>query len=1478
MSNSTWKLAAVNRTGLPALPHDLLLHIYSFLDVSDAVVLSETCRSLHGFAESRAAWLTLARTLAASRALALPAEKQLTTIPADLTTDEMRTMVRQTTKLANNLILPNPTLRSISSLALPEAATIVHSTLLPGGRFLLTAQHGGTFACWDLAITESISSSRSPSFPRRRSMRTQTNSIDGVDAEMGSESDDDMHPEYDNSPSDELRRPRCVAAWETKAEYVEFAYDLVPGGVLVALMVAVQVGHNPPILKRDMYVVRIDLPTSIAPVPVPPGQYPGPPNPFSSPITPPQFAGRHHGLGFIAHSPLRQPVFISTTFISASGHAGVLGDIPDTMVVLILLFDPNVPLISTSPLSSQPSLVPPIRCASSLVHCGFKVAPGMRYTALGTPTHVILYAESTLKTISRRIEVQSLRRRWAASTVPITMPIQCIDLGIKVLGNPRSRDFIGSPGTEGAPFFTTVRAMLRKANPKWLYQEPTNSLNEARGTKLRRRIGRRAGSARKSVPETVCALGLSVDVEDRRADIFQGLVLGAHDVAPDSEEEPDNSEEEDEQGASTGRPRAGLALGNVLSTLADSYSLPTPSQSSLLEPTQTETSSSSSPSNPILPLRRPFRRSCRVRYKRTIFPAHVNYAHELAGMGSFGRYAAWIEGDGVLEEVDWQKEPLRVMIAPLTRETGAEEYPELANETPGNAETAIRQSAASLARVLSVPGVFQPKLNMVSCLAFEDSAGVLALSTMEGQAPYYLGALASVSGQINLWLGSTNINQQLQGIMAGPGDPQIFKATYSGVPVYEMICKSVAVMRRRADSWLNATQILKVAGFDKPQRTRVLEREVQKGEHEKVQGGYGKYQGTWVPLDRGMQLAQQYHVENLLRPIIDFTPAASSPPLAPKHLTAPSSRLRQKETPIPEKEIEEPAPVAESQLPRGSEDGSLTDSPSEVSEISCTPSPLLTDVGPSQRNGQNGHHRLNSGLEPSHSQPTNSHSQPYPQPALFNSGGPGKDNSTGPRYADIMLEYFISDTNQIPSVLVSPPPDFEPDVPIDDDGHTALHWACAMGRIRVVKLLLSAGADIFKENKSGQTPLMRSVMFANNYDVRKFPELYELLHRSTLNVDSFNRTVFHHIVDVAMSKGKAHAARYYMETLLSRLSDFPDELADVINFQDDDGETALTMAARCRSKRLVKILLDHGADPKIANRDGKTTEDYIFEDERFRLSPTIAPAAPQPALELSPQLHYSKTAQRTTTKATAEAATLMASLAAAFDAELVSKERDLAQAHALLTNIQGEILESQRAVNVLKTQGEGLEEAERELKALEEELRVKMGTRYRLGWEKWLRDEEARDKAWKVEQAQSLHSQPSNPSSEHAPLPTLTIDLTELYTPPPKGTSITEACDALRAEIGKLRTRRHELFDEFVRQQADSGTSGRMAEYRRLISAAAGGVPTQEVDSVVPMLLEQLESEEATLNVAWASQTQGSARPPNAGPNTANTGAGRGTS
>lgn len=63
--------------------------------------------------------------------------------------------------------------------------------------------------------------------------------------------------------------------------------------------------------------------------------------------------------------------------------------------------------------------------------------------------------------------------------------------------------------------------------------------------------------------------------------------------------------------------------------------------------------------------------------------------------------------------------------------------------------------------------------------------------------------------------------------------------------VYECMIRGIAVMRRRADSYVNATQILKVAGIDKGRRTKILEKEILPGKHEIVQGGYGKYQGTW---------------------------------------------------------------------------------------------------------------------------------------------------------------------------------------------------------------------------------------------------------------------------------------------------------------------------------------------------------------------------------------------------------------------------------------------------------------------------------------------------------------------------------------------------------------------------------------------------------------------------------------------------------
>ncbi|GAA5920132.1 hypothetical protein JCM6882_007030 [Rhodosporidiobolus microsporus] len=698
--------------------------------------------------------------------------------------------------------------------------------------------------------------------------------------------------------------------------------------------------------------------------------------------------------------------------------------------------------------------------------------------------------------------------------------------------------------------------------------------------------------------------------------------------------------------------------------------------------------------------------------------------------------------------------------------------------------------------------------------------------------------------------------------------PAIYKACYSGVPVYEMPCQGVAVMRRKSDAWLNATQILKVAGFDKPQRTRVLEREVQKGTHEKVQGGYGKYQGTWVPMDRGIALSRQYGVDRLLQPIFDYIPTADSPPLAPKHITAAPSRPRKKAdiahdmeampTPPPKLQRMNKSAAAARRVAAlaAAADDSYSDqrSPSPVrsaaTEHSRTPSPLGDDD-----DGDYGE-------------------VPSKKRKVAHGMGDGMDMAAhqqlglGPlRYARMILDYFVSESTQIPQFLVTPPADFDPNVVIDDDGHTALHWACAMGRIRIVKLLLTAGADIFRANSMGQTALMRSVMFTNNYDLRKFPELFELLHRSTINIDRNDRTVFHYIVDIALHKGKTHASRYYMETVLQRLVDYPDEVADILNFQDEEGETALTLAARARSKRLVKILLDNGADPKIANRDGKTAEDYILEDERFReqdgggastpglnggaaafpppaangapsasysngagLSSSLSSAAPQ-HLGYAPSttVHTSETGQSIASQVVPEVSSLLSTLATAYDAELSDKKRELEQANGLLQDLDSEIAETRRVVEQLQQQAATRADLVKEEEGLSVELDGKRGKRFRLGWEKWVRDEDQREQAY--EQGGGPAGSAEGPQADLDAYRELVA-----HCPP----DADERAEALRARIAQFREEREVLFGKLREKQAERGTGSRLGMYRQLVALGCG-VPLDQVDDVIDALVENLE-------------------------------------
>lgn len=709
-----------------------------------------------------------------------------------------------------------------------------------------------------------------------------------------------------------------------------------------------------------------------------------------------------------------------------------------------------------------------------------------------------------------------------------------------------------------------------------------------------------------------------------------------------------------------------------------------------------------------------------------------------------------------------------------------------------------------------------------------------------------------------------------------------------------------------------------------------------------------------MPPDRGLELAKIYGVDALLMPIIEYVPPANgSPPPAPKHVTAAPRGPRQPKgargsaTPVATNFPNMPAPMgsgAHSPLPLGMmpppmvmppqpppramrqvrqeyhpvyvdsqlskveqyDERAMSPAPSEGgSSASRTPSPLGSEI-PSEYDG--------SAQQMYDHQPQSRKNKRTLEQAGLDDGmggqvsGDGQPGGGPALYARMILDYFVSESAQIPGFLISPPADFDPNVVIDDDGHTALHWACAMGRIRIVKLLLTAGADIFRANAMGQTALMRSVMFTNNYDLRKFPELFELLHRSTINIDRNDRTVFHYVIDIALQKGKAHAARYYLEVILDRLKEYPREVADILNFQDEEGETALTLAARARSKNLVRTLLNHGADAKITNRDGKSAEDYILEDERFKNShipPAVDPAgvdaqylhaqgsvivdpqhqqidaqtidiaqqgiyqqmlptgAGQPiviprqnggyypsgvlpqVLAVPAHLHTSETGQRISTQIVPQVHSQLEALAATFDAELEEREKDIAQAHALLANIQAEAVESQRMTGTLQVQAAQLEECQEKEAKLQGELKNKIGKRFRLGWEKYVRDEEDRQKGFvNIAKSEKNGGAPTVAviNGKNGSLPA-DIEALVAGLPANGSTALLEAVRSSTELLTQLKAHRRDLCDQFVKLQSEAGAGGnKVSEYRKLIALGCGVKPDEVDAAFVKTVLEQLDN------------------------------------
>ncbi|KAI1778481.1 ANK-repeat protein MBP1 [Hypoxylon cercidicola] len=402
---------------------------------------------------------------------------------------------------------------------------------------------------------------------------------------------------------------------------------------------------------------------------------------------------------------------------------------------------------------------------------------------------------------------------------------------------------------------------------------------------------------------------------------------------------------------------------------------------------------------------------------------------------------------------------------------------------------------------------------------------------------------------------------------AGPG---IYSATYSGIPVYEFqfgVDLKEHVMRRRQDNWINATHILKAAGFDKPARTRILEREVQKDVHEKIQGGYGKYQGTWIPLEAGEQLARRNNIYERLRLIFEFTPGNQSPPPAPRHASKPKAPRK----PAAPKWGAPPQPQPD--LDNVSQQLNGDDTPDNVTVASAS------------YMAEEDRHDI-------------SHYSTGPRKRKREEAIQDLTEQQHSLYGDELLDYFLLSKQEAPGLCPEPPPNFQPDWMIDTEKHTALHWASAMGDVNVIKQLKRFGASLRVQNCRGETPLMRSVNFTNCYDKQTFSAIMKELWETIDARDDSGCTVIHHAT--IMKSGRitsTSCCRYYLDNILNKLQEThdPNFVQHLIDAQDEAGNTALHLAAKANARKCIRALLGRGASTDIPNAEGIRAEDLIKE-------------------------------------------------------------------------------------------------------------------------------------------------------------------------------------------------------------------------------------------------------------------------------------------
>lgn len=432
-------------------------------------------------------------------------------------------------------------------------------------------------------------------------------------------------------------------------------------------------------------------------------------------------------------------------------------------------------------------------------------------------------------------------------------------------------------------------------------------------------------------------------------------------------------------------------------------------------------------------------------------------------------------------------------------------------------------------------------------------------------------------------------------------------------------------------------------------------------------------------------------------------------------------------------------------------------------------------------------------------------------------------------WADELLDYFMMSNEQPGSVAKpEPPPNFQPNFPVDNLRHTGMHWAASMGDVEVMKQLKRFGGDIAARNDRGETPLIRAVLFTNCLDKQTMPAVVKELFETIDHIDNYGSTAIHHAANITMSHHKNQCARYYLDVILNKLQEIlePEHVQRLIDAQDGNGDTAIHLAAKNKASKCVRALMGRGASVDIPNNNGETAQELIsaLNSERLSSRYPAASSSPFAPTQYDPPddpnytsrhtaSHNSEAAMSVENKITPLVLEKFRELAASFDEELTQQDEAEKNAKMILNKTQIELAQLRQEILDLGYRAEDPEtEAEniKQLTHVEDVVTSHVEQQQKIQLQVLVQQEEGKQNG-------CVPSSQEDDVEERAMLAKILLD---------------------------EQTKRQKLVKAYVDGLAKAGAGEKGEKYKLLISKCVD-TDFESVDDNLDSLLEQLKEDKA---------------------------------